>query len=307
MEDERKHCVYKVTSPSGKCYIGVSMRPKQRWKTHQRRAKHGYVSRFYTAMRKHQGQMTFEIILSNLTEDEAYQAEITKITEHQAADPEHGYNTLLGGKDFPMTEEMIEANKDRLRTDKAKAWRLAGYEANKDDIRKAISDGARERSIALNRPFYMYHAETDVLLQFEACFQAEEPTGIRARSIHSMVKYGNKNNKGWTARLIADTPDLEAFKEWSRSLVGTKGDRIGMKRAKAIGIKATNIQTGEVRTYKYAREVREDLGGRRSSITRVLNGGKPSIFGWKLEYIRAQTDNIDLYENDCSFIKEEDK
>lgn len=100
---ERKFCVYKHTSPSGKVYIGITCKvPEKRWGTN------GYYYRkqtvFYNAIKKY-GWENFkhEILFRNLTHDEAVKKEIELISFYKSNcskyyNPMYGYNQTDGGE-----------------------------------------------------------------------------------------------------------------------------------------------------------------------------------------------------------------
>lgn len=101
MQDDRKYCVYRHTSPNGKVYIGIThQKPKRRW-CHG----HGYRHNpyFLNAIQKY-GWNAFvhEILFDELSRDEACKKEIELIREHRSDDANYGYNLSSGGE-FPTS------------------------------------------------------------------------------------------------------------------------------------------------------------------------------------------------------------
>lgn len=99
--------VYKHTSPNGKVYIGITKRnPEKRWECGK-----GYKCNhhFYSAIQKY-GWKNFshEILLSDLTKEQAESNEMRLIKEYQSTDPSRGYNLRLGGSLSSFSEEAIE-------------------------------------------------------------------------------------------------------------------------------------------------------------------------------------------------------
>lgn len=94
---ENIYCVYKHTSPSGKCYIGITSMnpPEKRWQNG-----HGYRSHKYfnNAIQKY-GWNNFihEILFDSLSKEDAEKKEIELISELKSADRNYGYNISLGG------------------------------------------------------------------------------------------------------------------------------------------------------------------------------------------------------------------
>jgi len=98
-----------------KKYIGISSEnnPNTRWKNGN-----GYKQQvFYRAIEKY-GWDNFEheIIITNLTEEEAKQKEIELIAQYKTNDPNYGYNRSKGGDDLPeKTPELIEKISNSLK------------------------------------------------------------------------------------------------------------------------------------------------------------------------------------------------
>lgn len=90
------YTVYKHTSPSGKCYIGITcMSPKRRW----RRGK-GYKDNIYfsNAINKYGwDNIKHEILFTGLTKEQAEQKEIELIVFYKSNEREYGYNIDNGG------------------------------------------------------------------------------------------------------------------------------------------------------------------------------------------------------------------
>ena len=102
-EEERKHLVYKHTSPSGKCYIGITDNYKRRCKQHQ--ANNNYCRLFALAIKKYGwDNFTHEILEENLTLEEANNKEAEYITKYNSMSP-NGYNLKAGGNLNILSEE----------------------------------------------------------------------------------------------------------------------------------------------------------------------------------------------------------
>lgn len=95
--EERNYVVYKHTSPSGKVYIGITCQnpPEKRWMNGRGYKYNEYFSR---AISKYSWQnFLHEILIENLTQQEAEQKEIELIAYYKSADRNFGYNLDLGG------------------------------------------------------------------------------------------------------------------------------------------------------------------------------------------------------------------
>lgn len=94
---ERNYVVYKHTTPSGKCYVGITGQnpPEKRW-----RNGYGYKSNeyFVRAIKKYSwDNIKHEIIISGLTKEEAEQKEIELIAYYKSDNRNYGYNIEHGG------------------------------------------------------------------------------------------------------------------------------------------------------------------------------------------------------------------
>ena len=97
MPEDKKFCVYRHTSPSGKVYIGVtSQNILARWRNGK-----GYPqNRHFTSAIEKYGWDNFrhEILFSDLPKDEAFAKEIELIQLHRSNNPDYGYNQSSGGE-----------------------------------------------------------------------------------------------------------------------------------------------------------------------------------------------------------------
>lgn len=118
MDEERKYCVYKHTSPSGKVYIGMTGT-----KFEKRCGKNGtgYKTQqyFWRAIQKY-GWDNFkhEILYVDLTKSEAEEKEIELIAFYDSNNSEYGYNIDNGGHHQGKTSDatrrkISESNKGR--------------------------------------------------------------------------------------------------------------------------------------------------------------------------------------------------
>ena len=89
-------CVYRLTAPNGKVYIGITgQNPNRRWNSGR-----GYKNQphMMAAILKYGwDNFTHEILLDGLTKEEAEEHEIRLIEEHRSTDPAFGYNHSIGG------------------------------------------------------------------------------------------------------------------------------------------------------------------------------------------------------------------
>lgn len=91
------YCVYKHTSPSGKVYIGITMKnPLKRWANGLGYCRQSY---FFNAILKYGwDNFTHEILYTGLTKEEACQKEIELIALYRSNQRKYGYNISSGGE-----------------------------------------------------------------------------------------------------------------------------------------------------------------------------------------------------------------
>lgn len=91
------YCVYKHTCPNDKVYIGITnQNPLRRWNSGR-----GYQNQklFHRAILKYGwDNIRHEILLDDLTKEEAYQKEIELIGQYKSNQKEFGYNVSSGGQ-----------------------------------------------------------------------------------------------------------------------------------------------------------------------------------------------------------------
>lgn len=126
--EESGYIVYKHTSPSNKVYIGITKQTaEKRWKNGL-----GYQSspHFWSAIQKYGWEhMTHEIVFSNLSVDDACDAEKKLIEEYNATDRNYGYNEKSGGQKGVSFTQSVK--------DKISASRKAYYEAHPEAKKEA--------------------------------------------------------------------------------------------------------------------------------------------------------------------------
>lgn len=104
----RNYCVYKLTSPSNKVYIGLtSQKPEERWKNGK-----GYHDNPYllSAIDKYGWEnFTHEILYDNLSHEEANVLEYETIREYKSNQREFGYNIQNGGNSKDKLGEEVKS------------------------------------------------------------------------------------------------------------------------------------------------------------------------------------------------------
>ena len=279
--------IYKATSPSGKSYIGVTNNFARRKASHIRFARNGSNIVFHTAIRKYGAEaFLWETLIDGLSADEAFALEIRLIAELDLTNRSKGYNMQQGGEHISWTDEIREHHKIGVNTDKCRISRKQKYEEKRVDISNTISTIARQNSIDKAKPFYAYDPVSNTLQILDALFQVKSTLNLKPESVHVALRGKSSYYKGYIFRYIDEVNDIDKFKLESQELIRTRYERMALSRAKAIGIKATNLVSNEIKIYQYIGDFVSDMNGVRHVIIAALNGRKNSYKGWKLEYIR---------------------
>lgn len=169
--------VYKLTAPSGKVYIGITMQPlKKRFNNG-----HGYKKchAIYAAIKKYGWKnFTHEILFDNLTKETAELKEIELISFYKSNQKQYGYNIENGGN---VTGTHSEETKRKI------------SEGNKGKIvsaetREKLKKANMGKQVGIDNPFYGRH-HTD-----------------KTKKAHSDFMKGNKYNCG--------NHHTEEFKSW---------------------------------------------------------------------------------------------
>ncbi len=142
------YLVYKHTSPSGKSYIGITNDYDRRCTEHQRDPR---CRAFHNAIKKYGwDNFTHEILLDQLSEEEALRLEPALILEHDTRYP-RGYNLSEGGRGSSLLPESIErlrahrqANPISAEQQKRMAEARKGKQFS-EERKKNLSEAAKKR------------------------------------------------------------------------------------------------------------------------------------------------------------------
>ena len=117
-EDDIKECmgptgiIYKITSPSGKVYVGQTIRSFQT-RIRQHKSKTSTCTILKNAIQKYGDQMIYEIIEEDVPQEHLDEREIYWIKELNSLVP-NGYNCNTGGQFYKVTQEIKDKMRDSL-------------------------------------------------------------------------------------------------------------------------------------------------------------------------------------------------
>jgi group I intron endonuclease len=111
--------IYKLTSPSGKVYIGYTSRSmRERLTDHKSAAKKKQALIQKAISRYSLEQWTVDVLLETEDQQEAFAFEIATILDYDSTNPDKGYNNSTGGESGPFgckrsaeTRALISASK----------------------------------------------------------------------------------------------------------------------------------------------------------------------------------------------------
>lgn len=197
--------VYKHTCPDGKVYIGATGKsPRVRWN-------YGYGyrnSNFYSAIREWGwNNILHEIIATGLSENQAYELEEKLIAEHDATNPDKGYNLATGRGTTGVV--ISEQTRQRLITSHLGKKNPHTSEWNKN-IRKGNlgkknphagvrrSAGCREKIAKVHsKKVEQYDLNLNLIRVYDSLRSAEKETNIKNQNISACCLGKTKTAGGY--------------------------------------------------------------------------------------------------------------
>lgn len=280
----KNYLVYCHITPSGKRYIGITRQiPQKRWNNGKG---YYYNVHFNRAIQKYGwNNIRHEVIVENLTEEEACECEKKYIAKYNTTDPAHGYNLTSGGE---IGYQLTDACKNKLRkTHKA---------LNKDGRNSKRNIGGAN---ATAKTVYQYTRQGALIDEYSSVSGAARILVLsgKAKSFDSAREaIMNAANH----RLIT----IKGYKTTIQSAYGYKWSYVKKLATDCdIKIKERNSHTrtisqyskcGEyIKTYSSIKEAADKLGVKQAHITQCARGQRISAHGYLWAY--ADTENIEIF------------
>ena len=188
-----KGYIYKLTSPSGKVYIGKTSAGtvEERWNKHCWNAANGEKSKLYTAILKYgPGSFVVETVCEvNSNEDNLLQIEICEIWIHKSFG-ENGYNLTIGG-DGLIGFVFSEDSKEKRSKSMMGVQRALG--SIRSPEQKSIYSITISKPFSIVSPDGILHEGTNL-----SAFCKEN--GLNNSHIHKVINGKSKSAKGWTSK-----------------------------------------------------------------------------------------------------------
>jgi group I intron endonuclease len=202
---EKKYCIYKHTSPSGKAYIGITNNYKRRCYAHKA-VKSNKCIRFSRAIEKH-GWDSFkhEVLIDGLTLEQANRYEVFYISEHSTLSP-NGYNLNTGGLVMKPSEESILTMSNAQKNHPVST-----------ETRRKLKEAAKNRSyVGLTDEYNKLRWVNEGLLYgdelFYECYNSYKPVlDVSKGNIEYLGAYSFEINVGLIKVEISSTLKLAKF------------------------------------------------------------------------------------------------
>lgn len=213
INDEKKYCIYKHTSPSGKVYIGLTCQspPEKRWQNGN-----GYkqCARFWNAIQKYGwDNFNHEIMFTQLSFDEAREKEKELIDIHNSTNSDYGYNISVGGQfcppDIVISEErrkMISERYKGVNNPNYGNHKIAGKnnpfygEHHSEETKKKLSEAAIGRKSPRRKSVVQFDKNNNFIAEYESLTDARNHTGCNIGDISGCCKGKLKSAGGFIWR-----------------------------------------------------------------------------------------------------------
>lgn len=206
--------IYCIRSPSGKCYVGQTIRKNvnDRWRAHKNRAasNSGACRALNAAIQKYGWENMVKSVLEEVDDDELNAKEREWISKLDSF--KNGYNLTEGGDENPMRhEETREQLKRTLATPEARAQKSKNSKAYHADAEKH-ADWLEKHAAAHRTP--------------------EIRAKISANNYVAWAKEGAREERGKSIRDALNTPEMKSTKqERNAKMSATKAAKYEAKLA----------------------------------------------------------------------------
>lgn len=202
--------VYRHTTPNGKVYVGLTrQKPSARFSNG-----HGYKfnEHFSRAIEKYGwDNITHEIVYEGLTADEAAAMECQLIAQHNATDPQYGYNNTTGGYvGYRCSAETSIKKSENLK----KMWQSDEYRkafrermsGDNNPMRKIeITDEFRARMSAINKGRVKGAMKEETKKKLSAIRKAQGNFRTGTHHTEETKRKISESNKGKVVVMTAET------------------------------------------------------------------------------------------------------
>lgn len=283
----KQFSVYKHTNTiNGKVYIGItSKKPEERWRNGLGYMSQGYI---WNAIKKY-GWDSFksEIILSKLTEEEAYSKEIELISFYKSNDSNFGYNLSSGGENVHLGCKHSEETKIKM--------------SNNHADFKGSKSTSSIKIICL-----------DTLEIFDSIGDASRILNISISGIHNVLKRKSKSYIGLHFEYLKDYNPNKIYDlsigpneetrikisnskkgkpSWNKGKNFSEETKLKMRKVKlGISKSVICIETGEI--FKSVNHAGKELCLNVGNISLVCSGKRKTCSGLHFKYYNGDKNEI---------------
>ena len=290
---EEKYCVYKHTCPEGKIYIGITNNIDRRWNSCGMDYEH--CTNFFYAIRKYGWiNISHEVLIENLSKEEAEFLEKQYIEKYNSTNPRKGYNMTTGGSDFQKTSKRRIVQYDETGniintyTSQIEAARCSGvgqtiisriclhkqrtskdgfvfrYEGDPFDINNCDTQ-------QLCIPILQLDYDKNIMNEFSCIADAARTLKCHQSSIKSAL---DKNNRKCCEYYWCTKDNFNNFNPCE----------VNKNRRSYHRVKQFDLNGNYITTYKSMREAGDAIGINHSNISLVCKGERDQAGGYKWEY-----------------------
>lgn len=259
---DRRYFLYMHTTPSGKRYIGITSNIVRRWHNGK-----GYRGTYFArAIRKYGWEnIKHEILLYDLTKEDAIRLEREYIKKYRTTDRSKGYNRSLGGE--VPANDMADQEEYRLRQslNSHRQW-----EDNRGKICR--SSPPRNKESKYRKKVYQYDTEWNLIAVHESVAECARAIGTTKMPISDACNGKTKTCKGFFLRFESD-------KYLSN---GKRGSNC------ARAVVQMDIDWNEIATFDSATEAAKAFGRKSPcTILGACNGKQVTAYGYRWRYKNA--------------------
>jgi group I intron endonuclease len=190
-----KGIIYKITSPSGKVYVGQTVRSFEK-RMQEHRQETSCCTSIKRAIDKYGDQMKYEIIEGNVPHEQLDEREIYWIKELNSLAP-HGYNLTTGGQ---FSKEYSQELKDKMRDIKnTQKVEKDGYMGDVNQMGNLFYPRVRQNGIRIHVSYGGFQTEEEAIEVLKA--YTKDPENFTVVNNRTRKKVGSvrKSHSKWSA------------------------------------------------------------------------------------------------------------
>jgi hypothetical protein len=255
------YCVYKHTFPNGKVYIGITGRtPERRWDKGRGYSHNNYMN---NAIAKYGwDNVKHDILVDNLTKEEAEEKEIELISTYKSNDLQHGYNIANGGN---CAGTMSESTKRKI----------AEGRMGKDNPMFGKYGSDNPHSIKINQ----YDMNGVYIKTWDSSADAERELGIPKTKIIACCRNKRKSAQGYQWKYFnGDIRNINSYVGYHP--FGSSNSMYGKPSHLRKKVIQKDLEGNVIAIYDSLKEADKQTGVSFKSISSCCNGKRKTSHGY---------------------------